>query len=81
MTGRDSRWRSVTHDDRLDYSCQVLKFNIFYHCNLKCMIIMLSNIELWNLKFRGKESRGGSSCTTATNLEIMAQPTEQRTEV
>ena len=27
MTGRDSRWRSVTHDDRLDYSCHVLKFN------------------------------------------------------
>ena len=27
MTGRDSRWRSVTHDDRLDYSCHVLEFN------------------------------------------------------
>ena len=42
------------------------------------MIINLSNIGLWSLKFGGKESRRGSSCTTATNIKIMAQPTEQR---
>ena len=59
------------------YANLLLKYTIFNHCNLKCMVIMLSNIERWNLKFGEKESRGGSSCTTATNLEIMAQPTGQ----
>ena len=35
----------------------LLKYTIFNHCNLKCAVIMLSNIRLWYDKIRGRKPR------------------------
>lgn len=54
----------------------LLRYTTFNHCNIKCVVVILPMTDFGTLNSEVKRA-GESNCTTAINLEIMAQPTGQ----